>query len=104
MSTHVYRNDGFRAGSDRRLRQFWIEAVSLWIDIYQDWQGIRKENGAGGRDKREIGHDHLIARPYVQRSHGDFERGRPIRDSDSVTRAVVLGERLFKLQCLGAWC
>src|SRR6266576_1974317 len=103
MSTHVYRDDGFRAGSDRRLRQFWIEAVSYGIHIHQNRQGIGKENGAGGRDKREIGHDHFIARPYVQRSHGDFQRGRPIRDSDPVTRAVVFRKCLFKLQSLSAW-
>src|SRR5262249_14515719 len=80
-----------------------IETVALRIHVHQHRQSVGKQNSAGRGNKREIGHDHLITGPDVQRSHGDLQCRGSVGDRDSMAGAVEFSKGFFKLQSPGPW-
>ena len=61
----VNREDRFSAWCNRTLDQSGVYVLRFWADVHEDGLGAAQNNGIGGGDKGEGGHNDLIARPQV---------------------------------------
>ena len=84
---------------DRGLDRALVDVERVGSDVDEDRHGAAKDEGVGGRDERERGHDHLVAgsEPAQVADHlqrGGARRGRAGRHAARHSRfAERLGDR-----------
>src|SRR2546422_2506663 len=66
VSAHMYRNDGFCPLGNAGFNQVGIDAVRIRQDIYHDRESSGEQDGAGRRDKGEVGNDDFIAAANIE--------------------------------------
>ena len=102
VSAHMYRNDGFCPLGNAGFNQVGIDAVRIRQDIYHDRESSGEQDGAGRRDKGEVGNDDFIAGANIESGHHDFKRGSAVSDRNAMPGAVERGKRPLKFQSLGS--
>ena len=102
LVSQVDEDDGTRAGGERFLGGFWIEAVGEGINIDDDRDGAGSHGGSSGGLEGVGGDDDLIAPADIGSAAGHFHGDGAVDHRDGVAAALQLGKLFGKRFGLGA--
>jgi hypothetical protein len=88
----VHDQNGLGAWGDGGLEPFRVEVERAGVRFHRDRGGPGRGDPEPGGDVGVRRHDHLVARPDVQRPDDQLDRVEPRADGHAVRPAAVLGE------------
>ena len=97
---HTGRRDGrgrrHACGVSRPRRSVRIHVVGVGIDVDEHRGRAAVDDGVGGRDPRERGHDHLVARADAEGGEREVQGGRATRRREGVRDVMTAREGFFE--------
>ncbi len=95
-AAHVNGDDGLRAGREPFFDAVGVQVEAL-VDIADNGNGPRLQDGLVGGDEGEGRHDHLVPGAHVQGREGHLQRRRARCDAQGVFHPQVAAEGLLEL-------
>ena len=90
------RDDRSRAGCHGRGGQCRIEVVGVGIDVDEHRGRAAVDDRVGGRDPRERGHDHLVARADAEGGERKVQGSRATRRCEGVRDVMTARESFLE--------
>src|SRR6266480_2076740 len=84
LAVQMHGHDGFGAGRDGALDQFWIEIERGVVDVDEHWRGADVRDGPARGDEGLGRGDDFVALADVEEQERDMERGGAAIEADAM--------------------